>query len=89
LSLGAERFATGPPRIGVTGAVLSAVAVENAARDGYEVLVTRGQGFAIGELAGASTRGLRVVLRDTDGGPVVFEVRAPRAGAARLELVLE
>jgi hypothetical protein len=88
-ALGAERYATGAPRIGVTGAVLAAAAVDNAARDGYDVVQTRGQGFSIGELPGASTRGVRVILRDAVGGAVTFEIRAPRAGAARLELVLE
>jgi hypothetical protein len=88
-NLGAARYAAGPPRIGVTGATLSAAALANPAGDGYDVIATRGQGFAIGELAGASARGLRVILRDAGGGAVTFEVRAPRAGTARLELVLE
>jgi hypothetical protein len=88
-SLGARRFAVGPPRLGVAGAVLCAAAVGSPGRSGFEVAETRGQAFAIGELAGGSARKLRVVLRDTDGGGVTFEARAPRAGSARLEVVLE
>lgn len=86
--LGARRFAAGPPRIELEGGVLEAAAVDDG-NGGYEVVPTRGQAFSLEELHGGAARGLRLVVRAAEGEPIAISAQAPRAGRARLELVLQ
>ena len=86
--LGDARRAAARPRLDVEGAQLLAAAVADGTGT-YAPVRTRDQGLALAELGGGAHRALRLVLRAAPETTVAVEVRAPRAGSARLELTLQ
>lgn len=77
----------GAPELEVTGARLVAAAAlsEGEARS----LAVRGTRIALSDLSGSERLRLRVFLSAETGSDVRFEVRAPRAGSARVDARLE
>jgi hypothetical protein len=86
--LGAQRVAAGAPRRELEGGVLEAAAVEDG-DGGSRVVPMRGPAISLEELDGGAARGVRLVVRAGEGETIAISAQAPRAGRARLELVLQ
>lgn len=86
--LGVARFAVGAPQLELSGAQLAGAALVRASDSVATPLSVRGSGAELPQIEGGAVLRLRLFVAGTSGATAVLNVRTPRAGVARVEVVL-